>query len=127
MDIGELVMAEERKAVEVPEQLQLQLNPVGVIHLMMRSLHQTIEVMNIALEAMEKAEVTNEVQTKGSKITFTYKGAKLTEAQAKEARRNWMLSKGFQELARGVRSALEEAYIYSMIVEYGRRGSSAVW
>jgi hypothetical protein len=51
-----------------------------------------------------------EVQSIGMKIVM--RGPEISSDERRQNYHSWLFAKGFQDLARGVRSSLEEAYIY---------------
>lgn len=101
--------------------VEIKLNPSAVVAPILRALTETIEVTSICLKAIDDATLAEIAEVTGSRgLTFTYRGVGRSEEQKKTGYTNWLLSKGFQELARAVRQSLESAYIYTAVVNYGR-------
>ena len=53
--------------------------------------------------------------------------SELNDARTPDDRKavvNWMLSRGFQELARSVRNALEQAHLYLTVTDFSAAGKS---
>jgi hypothetical protein len=60
-------------------------------------------------------------------MRWVFHGVTLVD-ETKIAYENWLLSKGLQELARGVRDALEQAYIFCGLVEHFKeRDNKSKW
>jgi len=49
---------------------------------------------------------------RGGFIGYKFDGLEMSSDERRETYQNWILSKGFQDLARGVRATLEEAVLY---------------
>lgn len=54
-------------------------------------------------------------------IRYSFRGPELTSEQRREAYESWLLAKGLQDLARGIRESLEEAVLYLDVASWGRR------
>lgn len=55
---------------------------------------------------------------RGDFFTYQFNGLELTPDERRAAYENWVLAKGFQDLARGVRESLEEAYFYLTMIQF---------
>ena len=95
--------------------VKLTLNADGVIAPALRAMRLSSEMMAIALDALEHADLANPPPVEGAFFTLGFSNAEDT-AVKKAAYSAWLLGKGFQELAKGVRETLEEAYLYVMIM-----------
>jgi len=102
-----------------PPHITLVLQPDGVIAPTLRVLQQTVEVVSFSLSALENADLSQPPKFEGSRFQFLV-GGDVPAAVRKESYTNWLLSKGFQDLARGIRLSLEEALLYNSIVELAR-------
>lgn len=102
--------------VAEPREIKLTLNPQGVINPLLRAFHSAVEVVSISLEAIEKADLSLPIVSKGQiHLTLTDPNPK-PDAERRSEYSDWLVAKGFQEYARGVRATLEEAYFYSALV-----------
>jgi len=76
-----------------------------------------MEVVSIGADALQRADFAN--LPKMEEVFFSMQFSGPVEDQ--EARRaqhlNWLFAKGFQELARGIRQSLEEAYLYVTLIK----------
>src|SRR5687768_2874538 len=118
-------MAEE-KGVE------LKLNPQGVTAPILRTLQDTVEVMSLCVGAVRDWDPSKPIKRPepavGEQVPLTLNfNSKRTPEEKKTAYLNWLLAKGFQELARGVRGALEEASVFIAAIEFARSHDSMTW
>jgi len=88
--------------------LVVRLNPQGVIAPILRAIHAGSDVISVALPAIDVSDF-QEPQERGSTIRFE---GKQDIAERRITAANWLLVKGFQDLARSIREAMEEAYLY---------------
>jgi hypothetical protein len=68
------------------------------------------------------------ISPRGSRIPM---GFRLNDRRSPEDKRiacsNWLLAQGFRELARAVREALEEAYVYLAAFEFFQNQKAPTW
>lgn len=95
----------------MPE-LKITLNPQGVMAPALRAMQNTCELMAICLTALDSTDLENPPQIPGSFFSWTFTGDHRSAAEKKSAYTNWLLSKGFHDLAIGIRRSLEEAFLY---------------
>jgi hypothetical protein len=84
----------------------------GVAAPAMRAMHYTSEIVVIALTALEGVDFSNPPQIPGAFFHLTLQGSQATQDQRRAAHASWILSKGLQEIARGVRESLEAAELF---------------
>jgi hypothetical protein len=89
--------------------VRLTLNPNGVVAPALTSLRNTLEVVSICFPAIDSANAVPPLGS-GMELVFEPKAANMEERRP--VYKQWLLSKGFHELAKGVRQSLEEAYLY---------------
>lgn len=95
----------------------LQLNPNGVVAPTRRAVAITSQVVGICLRGLEGGDLSPS-ETQGWFIGYSFNGVDVSEEERRETYRNWLLSKGFQDLARGIRETLEEAALYLAMIRY---------
>lgn len=107
----------KRTMNEVP-QVQLLLNPNGVSSPVQRVVTVSSQVVAFTLKALTDGEL-KQLALKGPVFGFLFNEAGGSDEERLQTFRNWILVKGFQELARGVRETLEEAVLYLEIANMG--------
>ena len=85
---------------------------------LLRTLQESLEVMSICIDAVKKADLGKPPVPISDRMALTFAGDTRSDDQKKASYLNWLLSKGFQEYARGIRAALEEASYYNETVIY---------
>ena len=66
----------------------------------------------VSLEAVDNADLTAALTVEGPGMAFTFENAVANHDERKARYRSWLLAKGFQDLARGLRETLEAAYLW---------------
>jgi hypothetical protein len=99
-----------------PQHIHVTLNPAGVVEPLQRIVIVASEVVSAAMNAIENGHLSPDIMH-GGYIGYKFTGLELSDEERRETYRNWMLSKGFQDLARGVRETLEEALFYLRAIE----------
>lgn len=74
-----------------------------------KTVQETLEVLGLAIPAIEGADLREAKPLDRGSVTWTFSGSR-TPDERRTAHLNWLLAKAFQDLARGVREALEEGY-----------------
>ena len=107
------------------DQVKLVLNPGGVVAPILRTLQETLEVLSISVIAVQAADLSQPAPHVGNWVGLRFEGNARPPEEKKFAYLNWLFSKGFQEFSRGVRHALEEAYLFVEIIRdvQGRDGA----
>lgn len=96
-----------------PKVVQITLNGDGVIAPVHRAVRDSLEVLGIALHAIAGADLANVPPIPGSRMSFGFTGPEPPDSEERRmAYTNWLLGKAFQELARSINEALQEAYFY---------------
>lgn len=100
-----------------PRTLRLQLNPNGVVAPARRAVAIASQVVGICLRGLDGGDLSPP-ETQGWFIGYSFDGVDVSEEERRETYRNWILSKGFQDLARGIRETLEEAAVYLAMIKH---------
>jgi hypothetical protein len=69
------------------------------------------QVVGTCLRALANEDLSPP-ELQGGFISYRFSGPEMSVGERRETYQNWILSKGFQDLARGVRATLEEALFY---------------
>jgi hypothetical protein len=104
--------------------VEVTLNSAGVLVLARRTIRQTVDVVTFCLNAIEQGDLSGWPQTDLMRFDLRFDD-EVSAEQRKAAYTHWLLAKGFQDLARGIRQMLEEAYFYNGIV--ARAGQLRAW
>jgi len=91
--------------------LHLKLNPQGVAAATQRVIVLVTQAVGTSLRALGN-DSCDEPLAWGDSFGFQFNGLKLSPEDRRTEFRAWVLAKGFQDLARGVREGLEEAYFF---------------
>jgi hypothetical protein len=121
-------MARKREAIlgEAAQHLIITLNANGVVAPPLRAIEQTIEVVTFCLSVMEQSDLSEPPKLEAARFQMKFHRELSAEAR-KAAYTNWLLSKGFQDLARGIRQMLEEAFLFNSMVAIARANLSKAW
>lgn len=99
-----------------PEKLHITLQPDVVAAPAQRVALLAAEVVGTTLRALDNDDC-EQAESWGGPWGYRFDGLDLPPAQRREAFKNWVLAKGFQDLARGVRETLEEALFFIKMLE----------
>jgi hypothetical protein len=110
--------------VDQPSRLVVTLNTLGVLAPAHRSIRDTVDVVTFCLNAIEQGDLSDWASTDRMRFTLRFP-EEISAEQRKAAYTHWLLSKGFQELARALRQMLEEAFFYNGMV--ARAGQIHTW
>jgi len=91
------------------------LNTGGVLAPVQRAIRQTVDVVTFCLNAIEQGDLSGWPQDDMMRFALSFTDEVSAKAR-KAAYAHWLLSKGFQDLARGIHLMLEEAYFYNGMV-----------
>ncbi|WP_050387560.1 hypothetical protein [Bradyrhizobium pachyrhizi] len=94
------------------QQLQISLNANGVAAPAQRAAWQCCEIVTFCLQSAVGSDLSKQPEIVTNALAYRFTGPDMSAAERFGLYENWMLSKGFQELARGVRESLEEAIFY---------------
>jgi len=101
--------------------VQLQLHPDGVAAPAQRAAEISKEVVDLYFAALAKEDLSKKPQSADDKFfKFEFAGSKLTAEQRRSIHENWILSRAFQDLIRGIRASLEEAYFFCELLAAGK-------
>lgn len=96
--------------------LTIELNPNGVAAPAQRAVIIASQVVGICLRGLANDDLSPP-EMRGGFIGYKFDGLEMSNEERRETYRNWLLSKGFQDLARGVRETLEEAVLYLAMIK----------
>lgn len=109
-----------------PKIVQFRLNGNGVIAPVHRAVRDSIEVLGIALNALAGTDFANVPRVPGSMMAFGLTSSEPVDFEERRtAYTNWLLSKAFQDLARSINEALQEAYFYVEVLNL--QGGESTW
>lgn len=94
-----------------PKPIHITLNPNGVAAPAQRIVIVASQVVSAALKAFAKDDLSEPNLLSGI-MGYRFGGIEWSDEERRSTFQNWILSKGFQDLARGVRETLEEAIFY---------------
>lgn len=103
-----------------PTQVQLTLQADGVIAPAQHAALIASEAVGTCIRALEKDDCTPN-EGWGNAIKLQIKGLDVSADARRQIFIRWALSKGFQDLARGLRSSLQEALFFISMLETGSR------
>jgi hypothetical protein len=110
--------------VEPARHIVVTLNSAGVLATVQRAIRETVDVVTFCLNAVEQGNLSAWPETETMRFVLRF-ADEVSAEQRKAAYMHWLLSKGFQDLARGVRQMLEEAFFYNGMV--ARAGELHTW
>lgn len=102
--------------------LRLTLHPDGVAAPALQAAANCREVIDFYFNALNQADLSRSpevAQGPGPFFRFQFNGPNLTTEQRRRFHETWILAKAFQDLMRGVRTSLEEAYFFIQLVDEG--------
>lgn len=93
------------------EHVPVTLQPAGVIEPTNRAVVFGTNVVATCLRALD-ADPCGEIDPNAYGFGYRFNGLLLSDEERRINFKNWVLAKGFHDLARGVRETLEEAYLF---------------
>lgn len=111
-----LILAVEWLEMTHQKILNMELNPNGVAAPAQRVVIVASQVVATCIRAFENDELLT-ADLKSGFMAYQFNGIEMDDAEKRETYQNWVLSKGFQDLARGVRETLEEAVFYLEMIK----------
>jgi hypothetical protein len=108
-----------------PLALNITLNPDGVSARAYRVTLMASQVVGTCLRALD-VDSCEDQNSWGTTFGYQFGDLGLTPTERREAFRNWIIAKGFQDLARGIRESLEEALFFIRMMEKPR-GVLTTW
>lgn len=112
-------MTDEIPGTAVPArgELQIRVNPQGVINPAIIAMRDSLEMIALSLDALSKADLKQIPSIPNCFNNFSFTAPKEEDLeQRKAALTRWLLTKGFQELVRGMHQTLEEAHLYLSVL-----------
>ena len=95
--------------------VHLTLHPDGVSVPAKRAALEATQAVGACLRAIEHDDMS--IPTIGDTSAYKFEGLDLSADEYRELTQHWLLTKGFQDLTRGVRETLEEAYFYLEMIK----------
>jgi hypothetical protein len=102
--------------------LQLTLHPDGVAAPALQAAATCREVVDLYFNALAGADLSKPPEVEpgtGPLFRLQFNGRELDAEQRRQRHESWILSKAFQDLMRGVRASLEEAYFFIRLMDIG--------
>lgn len=100
-----------------PQYIHITLQPGGVAAPAQRVVAFVTEAVGTALRALDADGCAPDEAWDGGSLGYRFTGLELPSEERSDAFKNWVLAKGFQDLARGIRETLEEAVFYIKMLE----------
>jgi hypothetical protein len=107
-----------------PTQVTLTLHGDAVVAPALRAIEESVDVVSFCMRSLEKADLSKPQEFESSRFQMKFTGTNVGAEERKTRYTNWVLSKGFQDLARGIRGMLEEAYFYISMMDFLVRNSA---
>jgi len=104
--------------------VRLTLHPDAVAHPVHRAAKIATEFIPHALAAIEKADLSAPPLPPGG-FGFQINNTAMSDDETRSWYKNWLLTRGVQDLAKGVRQMLEEAYCFTRI--YALPAGQSTW
>ncbi len=106
-------MTDQREPIEVI----VRLDGNAVVSPVLSAVKLSVEAVAIFLRALEKTDYAALPDIPDAFAQFRLEDTTLTQEKHRQAHINWVLGKGFHELARAVRQSLEEAHLFVEIAK----------
>src|ERR1700754_3006779 len=113
--------------MQEPAELKLTLHPNAVVAPALRAVQQSVDMVSFSMQSLESADLSKPPEYDSSRFQMKFAGDESGPEERKTRYTNWILSKGFQDLARGVRGMLEEAYFYIKISSSFKSKTKITW
>lgn len=99
-----------------PKAIHITLYPDGVAAPAQRVVAIATQVVATCLRALASDDLAP-AAVKGGFVGYQFNGLEMSDEERRETYKNWVLSKGFQDLARGIRETLEEAAFFIVMAK----------
>src|SRR5258706_2994483 len=104
----------------VNPRIELQLHPDGVAAPAHIAAQTCREIVDFYFAALATADLSkNPPAPEGTFFRFGFSGPELSTTDRRSLHENWLLAKVFQDLMRGVRASLEEAFFFTELIAAG--------
>jgi hypothetical protein len=100
------------------QQLRINLNANGVAAPAQRAAWQCSEIVTFCLRSAAASDLSKQPEIVTNAMAYKFTGPEMTAVERFGLYENWMLAKGFHELARGVHESLEEAVFYIELLKH---------
>src|SRR5581483_6065941 len=101
-----------------PTQVTITLHADAVVAPALMAVEQSVEMVSFCMQSLEKSDLSKPPEFEASRFQMKFTGKNLSIEERRTHYSNWVLSKGFQDLARGIRGMLEEAYFYVFTLDF---------
>jgi hypothetical protein len=102
------------------QRVQITLNPNQVVAPAQQAARLAAHVVAECLSSFAGRELAEPMPTSAA-MGFRFPGPNLTSEDRRASYHNWLLAKAFQDLARGLRASLEEAFLFVALFNQGKR------
>jgi hypothetical protein len=100
--------------------IEIQLHPDGVAAPTHAAALTCREIIDFYFDALTRADLSKKPSApEGQFFRLDFGGSELSASERRAVHENWILSKAFQELMRGVRASLEEAFFFTELIAAG--------
>jgi hypothetical protein len=107
-------------AENVNPKIEIQLRPDGVAAPAQIAALTCREIVDFYFSALATADLSKKpLAPEGTFFRFDFSGPELSATDRRSLHENWILAKVFQELVRGVRASLEEAFFFTELISVG--------
>jgi hypothetical protein len=104
----------------VNRKIEVQLHPDGVAAPAQIAAQTCREIVDFYFAALATADLSKKPPApEGTFFRFDFSGPELSATDRRSLHENWILAKVFQELMRGVRASLEEAFFFTELISAG--------
>jgi len=100
------------------QRLEINLNANGVAAPAQRAAWQCSEIVTFCLQSAAASDLSKQPEIVTNVMAYKFTGPDMTAAERFGLYENWLLAKGFHELARGVHESLEEAILYIEVLKH---------
>lgn len=102
-----------------PPQITLELNPQVVGAACMRAATASFQVVATCVSSFDGVELAEpEPQAGDGMARYQFAAPPMSSDERRATYQNWLFSKGFQDLIRGIRHSLEQAYVFIAVVTH---------
>lgn len=113
---------EQKEPKSQPPTLKLELNLDAIIVHAQNAVVLSSEIVDFMFDALDKADLSKKPSNETTQYKF--KTPEISAADRRAMFANWMLSRAFQDLMRGVRASLEQAYFFLELLAGPRKAKS---
>jgi hypothetical protein len=107
---------------EANQQIVLELNPAAVLMPAQNAVVLSSEIVDFFENAIHKTDLSKKPANDATQYKF--KSPEISAEERRAMYENWIYLKAFQDLMRGVRASLEEAYVFLELISKPHRAAS---